>query len=242
MHYEIIDNNKEKWIVLLHCICSNMHVFDTCIDELSKKHNILLIDLPGHGQSREYKGKIDFKEVSAEIVKILDNLQIEKFTIWGISLGGVIAKYLLKIVPGRIEKIIFESPAFMIENKFNLFLFKVFNRIKGILPKGIYLRAFIYAVIPGKKQKNIRIMMYKHLRLTDYKIISKWLTELCNEYKNKDFEILNSSEIEKVYVLGEYDYIFKKGTTENVKENRFNKIIIKKDCGHLCHLECEICL
>ncbi len=240
MYYEVINNNKDKWIVLLHCICANMHIFDDYIDNLSKKYNILLIDLPGHGNSKDYKGKIEFKEVAHKIVEIVDNLNIQTFTIWGISLGSIVSKYLLDIIPHRIEKIIFEGPAFGIENKLNYFLFILFNKIKYIIPKSVYLRAFIFAVIPGKKRKNIRDKMYKQLKTADYKKLSIWLSKLCEDFKVKDYTLLNNSKVDKCYLLGEEDYIFKKATINNIIDSKYNVVTINKNCGHLCHLEIEI--
>lgn len=240
MYYKVINNGKNKWIILLHCICSNMHIFDNYIERLSKKYNILLVDLPGHGNSKNSSMLIDFEGVTNKIIEIIDKLNIESISIWGISLGGIIAKYLLEAIPEKIEKIVFEGPAFNIENKLYSLLFKVFNKVKYIIPKAIYLRMFIFMVIPSRKQKNIRKMMYDHLKLTDYNKVSIWLTKLCNEYKNKRLGVLNTSTVNKVYVLGEYDYIFKNGTLKNVIENKYNTINVQKGCGHLCHLETEI--
>lgn len=240
MYYEIKDNNKNEWIVLLHCICANMHIFDTYIDKLSEKYNILSIDLPGHGESKEYSGKVEFKEVANEIFKIIEENNVHTFTIWGISLGCVVAKYMLGIKPEKINKIIFESPAFYIENKLYLFMFKLFNKVKYIIPKSIYLNSFIHAVIPGRNRKNIRKIMYDMLRKSNYKILSMWLGILNKEYKSKNFDTLNNSNVDKYYILGDKDYIFKNGTIKNIKENENNRIIIEKKCGHLCHLETTI--
>lgn len=242
MYYKTIENKKEKWIVLLHCICSNMHIFDEYINKLSQEYNILLIDLPGHGKSNNYNDKIDFREVALKITEILEELKIEKFSVWGISLGGVIAKYLLEIVPQGIEKVIFEGPAFGIENKFYNFLFKLFNKVKGIFPKKLYLSIFVFAVIPGKKRKNIRKNMYGQLKEANYKKLSIWLEKLCEEFESKDFTLLNNVNVEKKYILGEEDYIFKNSTIKNIDINKYNKVIINEKTGHLCHLECEISL
>lgn len=237
MYYKVINNNKEKWIVLLHCICANMHIFDNHIKQLNEKYNVLLIDLPGHGKSKDYEGKIGFEEVAYEITKIVNELEITTFSIWGISLGGVIAKYLLKLVPDRIEKIVFEGPAFGLENRMYKLLFNIFNKIKYILPKKMYLKAFVFAVIPGKSRKTIRNQIYEHLKISDYKKLSVWLTKLCEEFKNNDYTLLNEAKVNKVYILGEEDYIFKNATLKNINENKYNSIIIKKKSCHLCHLQ-----
>ncbi len=240
MYYKVIDNNKKKWILLLHCICANMHIFDTYLDELSKKYNILLVDLPGHGKSRTIQSNIEFQGIVKEIFEIMEDINIEKITVWGISLGGVIAKYMLEYDSKKIEKIIFEGPAFMIENIFLRMLFKIFNVIKPVLPKKRYLRAFIYAVIPSKNMKKIRQKMYEMLEDANYKIIAQWLTKLEKEYTKKDLNVLNKSKVSKIYMVGSKDYIFKNGVVKNINNNKYNEIILKKECGHLCHLETKI--
>lgn len=148
-----------------------MHIFDTYIEDLNKKYNILIVDLPGHGQSKEYKNIVGFENTAKEIFDIIEKLNIDKISIWGISLGGVIAKYMLKMDSDKIEKIMFEGPAFMIDNIFLRRLFKMFNSIKMFLPKSICLRLFIYAVIPGKK-----------LRKHDMKCMICWLLRIIRRY------------------------------------------------------------
>jgi len=228
MYYKIIENNKEKWIVLLHCICANMHIFDEDINKLSEKYNILLIDLPGHGKSKEYKEEIDFRQVAFKITKILAELNIEKISIWGISLGGVVAKYLLELVPEKIDKIIFEGPAFGIDNKLYNLLFKIFNKTKCIFPRKLYLSAFILAVLPGRNRKNIRKIMYEQLKTAKYKTISTWLTKLCEEFKLNNYIVLNNTSVDKKYIFGEEDYIFKNATMKNIEKNKYNEIIVMK--------------
>lgn len=82
MYYKVINNSKDKWILLIHCICSNMDIFDSYIKELSLTYNILLLDLSGHGKSSEIE-EFSLKEVVEEIIKILDNENINKVDIWG---------------------------------------------------------------------------------------------------------------------------------------------------------------
>lgn len=81
MYYKIIDNKKEKWIVLLHCICSNMRLFDNSLDMLCRNYNVLMIDLPGHGKSKDCNDKINFESTALYIANIIKELQIRKVSI-----------------------------------------------------------------------------------------------------------------------------------------------------------------
>ena len=63
------DSNK-KYILLLHCICANMHIFDKQLSYFKKEYNVILVDLPFHGGSKYYNDKLNFKKISEEIINI----------------------------------------------------------------------------------------------------------------------------------------------------------------------------
>lgn len=161
MYYKVINNSKDKWILLIHCICSNMHIFDSYIKELSLTYNILLLDLPGHGKSSEIK-KFSLKEVVEEIIKILDNENINKVDIWGISLGAIIANELEITCPERVSTMVLEGAAFGLKNKVYLKLFNIFNKLNFLIPSRLYINIFINLVIRGKNRKQVTKIINEH--------------------------------------------------------------------------------
>ena len=89
-------------LVLLHGFLENMDIFQRFSEELSKKYRVLLIDLPGHGQS-EMQAESHTMELMAESVNaVIDHLEIEKAVMIGHSMGGYVAltfaeKYMQKL-------------------------------------------------------------------------------------------------------------------------------------------------
>ena len=53
LKYEIIDNQKEDWVIFVHGIAGSTKTWKQQIDDFSKKYNLLLLDLPGHGNNAE---------------------------------------------------------------------------------------------------------------------------------------------------------------------------------------------
>lgn len=235
MYYKIIDNNKDNWILLLHCICSNMHIFDSYIKELSLTYNIILIDLPGHGRSAEIEN-FNLQEVSKEIIRMLNSKNIEKVDVWGISLGAIVANELEFMYPEKIRVMVLEGAAFGLKNKLYLIMFNIFNKLNFLIPSKLYINIFINLVIRGKNRKQVIKVINEHKKETNKKAIRLWLKIMNEEYKNNIYSKCNVNN-KRVYIMGEYDKVFIDSINNNIEENSNNKIIILKDTCHLCHLE-----
>jgi pimeloyl-ACP methyl ester carboxylesterase len=70
--------------------------------ELAKDHQVIALDLPGHGQSDKPNDEKAYGvQLVKDIVALLDQLQIKQAHIVGYSLGGMIAVKLLVMYPER---------------------------------------------------------------------------------------------------------------------------------------------
>ena len=89
-------------LILLHGFLENMDIFRRFSEVLSKKYRVLLIDLPGHGQS-QMQAESHTMELMAESVNaVIEHLEIEKTIMIGHSMGGYVAlafadKYMKKL-------------------------------------------------------------------------------------------------------------------------------------------------
>ncbi|MEH7272212.1 2-succinyl-6-hydroxy-2,4-cyclohexadiene-1-carboxylate synthase [Neobacillus vireti] len=76
------------------------------------KHSRLIIpDIVGHGQTElsEDINRYKMEAVAADLIFILDRLEIEKIDILGYSMGGRLALTIAILYPHRIRKLILES-------------------------------------------------------------------------------------------------------------------------------------
>jgi pimeloyl-ACP methyl ester carboxylesterase len=86
-----LDKGNGKPIVLLHGFCGSSLYWEKVIPELSKNYRVIAPDLPGHGESTILNENYMIEEDIADIVKnLLDELNIQKVTMFGHSLGGYI--------------------------------------------------------------------------------------------------------------------------------------------------------
>ncbi len=125
-------------LVLLHGFLLSSTYWEKLIPKLSKKNQVITIDLPGHGKS-ECVSETHSMELMADIVHfILEKLKIEEANFMGHSMGGYIAlafaeKYESKIntlvllnstpLPDSLEQIKNRTRAIkVIENNVEVFI------------------------------------------------------------------------------------------------------------------------
>ena len=85
------DKGEGDAIVFLHGFLESLKIWNDFSVELSKKFRVICIDLPGFGKS-DLISETHTMELFAEVVKsVLENLNIEKCTMFGHSMGGYTA-------------------------------------------------------------------------------------------------------------------------------------------------------
>lgn len=92
-------------VVLIHGLHSTAQinwVRNGVFAELAKDHQVVALDLPGHGQSSKPTSDDAYGlALVTDVVRLLDHLKIEKAHIVGYSLGGMVAAKLLATHPQR---------------------------------------------------------------------------------------------------------------------------------------------
>jgi 2-succinyl-6-hydroxy-2,4-cyclohexadiene-1-carboxylate synthase len=74
-------------------------------------YQLITPDLLGHGQSAAPAdpGRYEMTHAAADLVALLDHLQLDQINLIGYSMGGRLALYLALAYPGRVKKLILES-------------------------------------------------------------------------------------------------------------------------------------
>ena len=90
-------------IVLLHGFLENSTMWNEITKVLSKKNNVICIDLLGHGKTENH-GYIHTMKDQAEMVKaVLNHLRLRKYVLIGHSMGGYIALAFIKLFPQNVK-------------------------------------------------------------------------------------------------------------------------------------------
>ena len=138
----------KKHLVMLHGFGCDSRTFTSIGTKLAKDYEILMVDIPGHGQTKEEFR--DFSFSAYTILHALDHYLTVPYSIFGWSMGGQIALEMLKQKSAHkcddpdcshnpIESLILVSstPKFVASDDFpsgmNKAVFSKFNKsIKGI--------------------------------------------------------------------------------------------------------------
>jgi pimeloyl-ACP methyl ester carboxylesterase len=105
MYYEIV--GEGDCLCLIHGNTMDTRVWDAQFDYFSRYFRVLRYDLRGCGKSAEPKGIYAFDR---DLKALLDDLQIEKTTVMGISVGGGIALNFALNYPENVSALIPVDP------------------------------------------------------------------------------------------------------------------------------------
>lgn len=95
----------EHTIVLLHGFLSSSFSFRMLVPYLTKDFHVISVDLPPFGYSDKTKNfHYSYKNIAATVLKLLDQINIQKFSVAGHSMGGQIALNMMLIAPEKIVK------------------------------------------------------------------------------------------------------------------------------------------
>ena len=122
LHFETHQNpSNTEWMVLVHGAGGSTRTWKRQIDELGAAYNLLVIDLPGHGQNagRKLEGETyTFEYVANKIWEVVDELEISKVHLVGISLGTILVLQMRLMQPERISSVI--MPGAIVKLNFKL--------------------------------------------------------------------------------------------------------------------------
>lgn len=97
------------WLTLVHGLSQDHRVFDRQVDAFREDFQLCLVDLPGHGRSRDIDGPFGPSEHAGSVLGALDAVGIEMMHYWGTHTGTAVALLLAVREPRRFRSLILEG-------------------------------------------------------------------------------------------------------------------------------------
>ena len=94
------------WLTLAHSLACDLSMWDDQIAALSGSFTVLRYDARGHGGSGVPPGPYRFADMVADVLGLLDALQVERTHFCGLSMGGMIGQYLALMAPRRVDRLV----------------------------------------------------------------------------------------------------------------------------------------
>jgi 2-succinyl-6-hydroxy-2,4-cyclohexadiene-1-carboxylate synthase len=109
--YELTGNSKGPVIVFIHGFLGSRRDWDDIVPYFKDSYHCLLLDLPGHGETKSLKDEQAYamEYLALSVIKLLDDLKIKRCYLVGYSMGGRLALYLSIYFFERFYNVVLES-------------------------------------------------------------------------------------------------------------------------------------
>lgn len=105
LHYRVDGTKDAPWLVLANSIATDMHLWDDALPYLVEHFSILRFDMRGHGQSAPPDGQFSIRDLSSDVIALMDELDIGSAHLAGISLGAMVVLDALQSHPDRVKSV-----------------------------------------------------------------------------------------------------------------------------------------
>jgi pimeloyl-ACP methyl ester carboxylesterase len=110
LYYEIYGTGKP--LIMLHGGFGTFEMFATLSPALAEQHQVIGVDLYGHGRTALTDRPFSFENMADDIAGLIEHLGLEKSDLLGFSLGGTVALQTAIRHPERVNKLVLISAPF----------------------------------------------------------------------------------------------------------------------------------
>ena len=93
-------------MILLHGGLMSGEMFGPVLPALAESHQVIAVDLQGHGRTADIDRPIDIRLMADDIAALIDHLGLDKPDIVGYSLGGGVALFTAVKYPEKVRKLV----------------------------------------------------------------------------------------------------------------------------------------
>ena len=116
IHYS--DQGKgEPALVFVHCWACNQHLWENQVPVFAKNHQVVTIDLPGHGESGQGRKSWSVESFADDVNTVVTKLNLKRVVLIGSSMGGPISLEATRRMPDRVVAIVPVDTLHNVENK-----------------------------------------------------------------------------------------------------------------------------
>ena len=96
-------------LILLHGGLGSGEMFGPNVAALAERHQVILVDLQGHGRTADIDRPLDVRLIAGDIAALIDHLGLRKPDVVGFSLGGGVALQVAIQHPEKVGRLVAAS-------------------------------------------------------------------------------------------------------------------------------------
>ncbi|MDR0829467.1 MAG: alpha/beta hydrolase [Prevotellaceae bacterium] len=240
LHYKtIINENAAEWLVFIHGFGGSSTIFCKQIQPFAKTHNLLLVDLKGHGKSsaERHSRNYSYSEIAKDVIEVLDYLSLGECHFVGCSLGTIVVREIAELKPSLVKTMTMAGAVvrFNIRSK----LLMTFARfVRRFVPYMWIYCIYSKILMPHKRHKQSRQLFIVNAMKMCQREFARWLSMTANLSSLLRFFRTVELEIPTLYLMGDEDYMFLPQVRHLIQShNRFSTLVVVPNSGHVCNID-----
>ena len=106
LNYELSGRDGAHAIVFTGSLGTDLTMWRPQSDRLGERFRTLRYDIRGHGASEVPPGPYSMADLGSDLIALLDRLAIDRASLCGLSIGGMIAMWAAAHAPERVERLV----------------------------------------------------------------------------------------------------------------------------------------
>jgi 3-oxoadipate enol-lactonase len=106
LHHEFRGKRGSPALVFTGSLGTDLTMWQPQADRLKPRFCTLRYDIRGHGRSPVPRGPYSIDDLGSDLVAMLDRLGIERASLCGLSIGGMISMWVAAHAPERVERLV----------------------------------------------------------------------------------------------------------------------------------------
>ncbi len=242
LHHKVYESGEgREWVVFVHGAGGSSSVWFRQLRAYREVHNLVLVDLRGHGGSaaipdgREHK-PYTFEAVSREVVEVLDHLGIERAHFVGISLGSLIIRTIAEVAPERVQSMVLGGAVVRL-NVRSTVLVALGNLLKRVVPFMWLYRLLAWIIMPRAGHRESRNLFVREAQKLARKEFLRWfrltmeLKPILRLFEERDVGIPT------LYLMGEEDHMFLSAARRLAERQGRAVCWAIERAGHVCNID-----
>lgn len=234
---------EKDWVVFIHGAGGSSSIWFRQIKPYTEEFNVLLVDLRGHGKSKEmstmktyYREKYTFKTVSKDVLETLKENGIDQAHFVGVSLGTILIRTIADMEPERVLSAVM-CGAITRMNIRSRVLVWLGHTFKQLVPFIWLYKLFAWVIMPKRNHEESRHLFVREAKNLAKKEFLKWfrltyeVNPLLRYFTEKEMHAPT------LYVMGEEDHMFLPPVKKMVAEFTHSWLEVVEGSGHVVNVD-----